>query len=170
MPWPWADLLDYVYGEHFLEHLDLNGAIRFLVEAGTSLRRGGRLRLSTPSLEWVMATHFDPLSTDAAKQLRQTIGINRAFYGWGHRFLYSHAFLNHTLTSLGYEDVKFHSYGESHDLELVGLEMHGGYSVALGFPSVWIVEATRGGKPIAEDLALSEMVDREFLAQVRSGH
>jgi hypothetical protein len=57
-PWPWQDRLDYVYGEHFLEHLTVPQALRFLVEAGKSLRQGGRIRLSTPSLEWVLATHF----------------------------------------------------------------------------------------------------------------
>ncbi len=47
--WPFAEV-DYVYGEHFIEHLPLEGAIAFLANAGASLKRGGVLRLTTPNL------------------------------------------------------------------------------------------------------------------------
>lgn len=44
--WSWKDTLDYVYGEHFLEHLTITQAIDFLVEAGNALHVGGKIRLS----------------------------------------------------------------------------------------------------------------------------
>ena len=56
-PWPWKDALEYVYGEHFLEHLTISQAVNFLVEAGNALQVDGKIRLSTPSLEWVIKTH-----------------------------------------------------------------------------------------------------------------
>src|SRR5262245_24244666 len=52
VPWPWHNL-EYVFGEHFLEHLALDDAVKFLTEAAWNLRPGGRIRLSTPGLEWV---------------------------------------------------------------------------------------------------------------------
>src|SRR5580765_443447 len=59
VPWPWTEL-DYVYGEHFLEHLDPDQAVAFLTQARACLRPGGRIRLSTPTLDWVSATQLRP--------------------------------------------------------------------------------------------------------------
>src|SRR6201999_4605900 len=56
-PWPWTGVT-HVFGEHFIEHLEIDKAIDFLVHAGTSLGPGGRIRLSTPSLAWVIRPHF----------------------------------------------------------------------------------------------------------------
>jgi hypothetical protein len=54
-PWPFSGLT-HVFGEHFIEHLEIDKAIDFLVHAGRSLAPGGRIRLSTPNLAWVMAS------------------------------------------------------------------------------------------------------------------
>src|SRR5690606_11195704 len=37
-PWRWNNLLDHVYAEHFLEHLELQDAVEFLLNAGRALR------------------------------------------------------------------------------------------------------------------------------------
>ena len=54
-----------VFAEHFLEHLPLDDAVAFLREAHRVLAPGGWLRLTTPNLDWVVATHYvhrgDPL-------------------------------------------------------------------------------------------------------------
>ena len=49
-PWPFNGL-EYVYGEHFLEHLSLEGAIAFLNNVWKSLKPGGVILLSTRSVE-----------------------------------------------------------------------------------------------------------------------
>jgi hypothetical protein len=165
-PWPWRGL-DYVYGEHFLEHLALDGAVRFLAEARTGLRPGGVLRLSTPGLEWVWRTHFDPAGADPGRQVEATFRANRAFYGWGHRFLYSRPMLEHVLVASGFSDLTFHRFGESDEPELRGLERHGSFEVVDGWPNVWIVEARPGGT--ASDDILAE-VERELERFRRSGH
>lgn len=169
-PWPWRDVLDYVYGEHFLEHVDLCGAVDFLVEAGKSLREGGRIRLSTPSLEWVLSTHFDFANKDEKHAIEQTFTINRAFYGWGHRFLYSKNMLEDIITSVGYEGVQFFSYGKSNDAELCGLEKHPYHGEAHGFPCVWIVEACRGKNTIEANGKLLSLIEEKFDRYVKGGH
>ena len=143
-PWPWSGL-DAVYGEHFIEHLPLDGALRFIQEAASCLRPGGVLRLSTPSIEWVWATHLS-LASDVSDERRitQTYAANRAFHGWGHQFLYSRPLLEQLLTGAGFETLTWHAYGESDDPMLRGLERHRGYSIHDGWPSVWIVEGVRG--------------------------
>lgn len=169
-PWRWRDQLDYVYGEHFLEHLPLEGAIAFLVHAGNALRPGGSIRLSTPGLEWVLRTHYDLKGNDPAKQVMSTYGMNRAFHGWGHHFLYSRDFLEWAMRNVGYEDVRFFNYGESDRDDLRGLEMHGKSSVVDGFPSVWVVEGTRPASPMAASDELAQSIEQNFVRYVRSGH
>lgn len=168
---PWGDLKDveYVYGEHFLEHLSIEQAIAFLHHAHGAMKKGGRIRLSTPSVEWVLATHFDPSQTDPARMIAQTIAVNRAFHGWGHQFLWSREMLKAALTSSGFRDVTFHSYGKSSDPFLTGIEEHGDYKIYQGLPSVWIVEAVND--PVVEpDSTFVELVEQDFIQYVRAGH
>lgn len=170
-PWPFAPRsLSYVYGEHFLEHLDVLDALRFLRFAGESLRIGGRLRLSTPNLEWVIATHFRLDSTPDEQRWRDTISTNRAFYGWGHRFLWSRELLEFVVLRAGYASVAFPAYGESTDPELRSLEQHGGYSIAAGRPSVIIVEATRQSARMGVDSEITDWLQHDFGRHVSAGH
>ncbi|WP_330989193.1 class I SAM-dependent methyltransferase [Burkholderia territorii] len=169
-PWAWEGMLDYIYGEHFIEHLELSGAISFLQNALQALRPGGKIRLSTPSLEWVLATHFDLDAEADDVKIRQTFATNRAFHGWGHRFLYSRQFLKKIISSVGFGDVQFFSYGESDDSNLANMERHGGFRVDRGFPSVWSVEATRLGKCISGDDKFIEKCQSDYMKYVASGH
>jgi predicted SAM-dependent methyltransferase len=168
--WPWSGL-DAVFGEHFLEHLPAADALAFLELAAANLRPGGVLRLSTPSVEWVWTTHFS-LASDVTPERRiaDTYRANRAFHGWGHRFLFSRPILERLLHGAGFERLSWHAYGESHDPALRGLERHPGYEVTDGWPSVWIVEAVRGETvhPLSPDLR--DEVEREFERYVRAGH
>lgn len=169
-PWRWRDRLSYVYAEHFLEHLSIAGGISFLTHAGNALRVGGKLRLSTPGLEWVIASHFALKETEEERMVAQTLKTNRAFYGWGHQFLYSRSMLAYVLRQLGFIDIRFFAYGESGDDELRGVEKHGKYSVLAGYPSVWIVEATKGEAAISAPAALIELVQQELMRHVQGGH
>jgi len=169
-PWRWHDLLDHVYAEHFLEHLDVECAMQFLINAGNALRVGGHLRLSTPALEWVWSTHLKLPAQNDDGLITDTLRSNRAFHGWGHRFLWSRPLLERLLSGAGYENVRFCDYGESDIREFRNLELHGGYSIHDGYPSVWIVEATRGPGPIRLDPKMQELFDHEFIRHVRSGH
>ena len=169
-PWRWPDTLDFVYAEHFLEHLDLEQATNFLVEAGRSLRRGGRIRLSTPALEWVLKSHFLFPDPAAPEHITQTLGTNRAFHGWGHKFLYSQGMLQWMFSNIGFEDVRFFDYGESDTAELRGLEKHGGWRRVHGFPTVWIIEGARGESSIDAPENFRRLLNDEFIRYVRSGH
>jgi len=169
LSWPWREL-DYVYGEHFLEHLDPEQAVAFLAQARASLRPGGRVRLSTPSLEWVWATHLRSKGSDD-EVVADTYRANRAFHGWGHKFLYTRPFLVRLMTESGLTDVQFHEYGESDDSNLRGLERHGTAAFDEGWPSVWNVEAVRpAGDAPAPATALAAEVEQEFGRYVKAGH
>ena len=169
-PWRWQDALDYVYAEHFLEHLSFEDAIAFLTEAGNALKVGGRIRLTTPSLEWVIRTHFAFERSDVDTRIADTFRINRAFHGWGHAFLYSAPMLRRLLEEIGYHDVEFFGYGQSHDPVLRNLELHGDHSIDFGYPSVWIIEGTRSQGPIDLSPAFRTYADQAFGQYMVAGH
>jgi predicted SAM-dependent methyltransferase len=164
--WPYQGL-DYVYGEHFIEHLPLAGAVKFLVACGQSLRPGGVLRLTTPNLEWVVRTHY-PTADDGDK-VTGTYAVNRAFHGWGHQFLYSQPFLKHVLKSLGYAPVTFYKYGQSPDPALRNLERHGGYKTEAGVHNLLVVEAVNSGA-VQPSEALEAQLQSRFMRYVDGGH
>jgi predicted SAM-dependent methyltransferase len=132
-----------IYAEHFLEHLPLEAGLAFLTECRRVLEPGGRLRLSTPNLAWVLATHYrhDPdLPEDLS--LFDALRTNRVFHGWGHQFLYNRAALSLALAAAGFADVSFHAYGESPHPELVGVEGHEKSGDEPDLPHVLIAEAS----------------------------
>lgn len=162
-PWPYAGL-DYVFGEHFLEHLSLEGAVAFLKHAGNSLSPGGRLRLSTPNLEWVLRANHYPLGpAEPEERVLGTLRMNRAFHGWGHQFLWTEDMLRHVLAGMGFAEVCFFTYGESRDPNLINLERHGKFRVHEGHPSVIVAEAARGDDVISASPRLIALLNKEFL-------
>lgn len=131
----------YIYAEHFIEHLTYDEGLRFFRECRTALRDDGILRISTPNLDWVMATQY--ITPDA---ITNCFAMNKAFRGWGHRFLYNAATLEATLHAAGFASVRFFGYGESGDPLLSGLERHPTSPDSAETPHVIIAEATgRGG-------------------------
>jgi predicted SAM-dependent methyltransferase len=169
-PWPWAGRLDFVYGEHFLEHLEIDQGLSFLKEAGRALRIGGRIRLSTPSLEWVLKTHFTFQPSDSPQHFEEALILNRGFYGWGHKFLYSRGVLDRLLREVGYEDIRFYRFGESDIPAFTGLELHPNCADACPYPSQWIVEGQRGQTNFQIPDALIAALDEKLLSHVRPGH
>jgi hypothetical protein len=167
---PFDDLtpIKYIYSEHFLEHLNLNSAISFLRNSAAALDPLGRIRISTPALEWVLATHFD-LKGDREDEVVQTLATNRAFHGWGHQFIWSKAMLQAALGAVGLQEIGFWMYGESNDPALVGLERHGDFVINQGWPSVWIVEGTRGPE-ITEDETFFRLCEDHFHCYMRGGY
>jgi hypothetical protein len=166
--WPYSGL-EFIYGEHFLEHLDLDQAIKFFVSAGKSLAPGGVLRLTTPNLEWVMRSHYR-FACDQRACLVDTLRTNRAFHGWGHKFLYSKAMVTFLCSSIGYEKVEFHAYGQSSHGPLKHLERHGKWRVdENGLENHLVFEATPG-RLIAPPTELMPLLEKEFLNAYRGGH
>ena len=137
-----------IYAEHFLEHLPLDAGLAFLTECRRALRPDGVLRLSTPNLAWVLATHYRPDPVLPEDQgLFDCLRTNRAFHGWGHQFLYNRSALSMAFRASGFADVTFHAYGESGRPELAGLEGHEKSDDAPDLPHVLIAEAEGRREP-----------------------
>ena len=154
-----------LFAEHFLEHLPLDEALAFLLEIHRVLGDGGRVRLSTPNLDWVLATHY-PRRTEHEAVLAP-LALNRSFYGWSHRFLWNRALLGEALAAAGFVEPRWYRHGESDWPTFRNLERHETYQDEPDLPHVLIVEA-RKGPPQPERLAAFRRLLREgFLDQVR---
>jgi predicted SAM-dependent methyltransferase len=142
---PFRDLT-HVYAEHFLEHLRAADALEFLVAVRRALAPQGRLRLSTPNLDWVL-THVYRARVpgeDADARVARALAVNRAFYGWGHRFLWNRETLTAALAAAGFTDARWCRYGESDEPAFAGLERHETGPDEESLPHVLIVEAMAG--------------------------
>lgn len=135
-----------IYAEHFLEHLSLEQGLAFLGECRRVLAEDGILRLSTPNLDWVYATHYRLDAAPGAEAQRQALEdcfqLNRAFRGWGHQFLYNGRMLEAVLHASGFASVHFQRYGESDVPELRGLERHETWQDTPDLPHVIIAQAS----------------------------
>lgn len=132
-----------VFSEHFLEHLAVDDALRFLLEAHRVLADGGWVRLTTPNLDWVWSTHYR-LEGEAAEKREAALAINRAFRGWRHQFLWNREMLAEALAACGFEAVRWCRRGESELPFFRDLERHDTYGDTEEMPHILIVEARKG--------------------------
>lgn len=157
--------VDAIFAEHFLEHLRLDKAIDFLVEAHRVLKPGSWLRLSTPNLDWVWLTQYD-LHGQPAVKIDCALRLNRGFHGWGHRFLWNRDLLARALFAAGFVELTWCRYGESPRPLFRGLERHETYGDSAEMPHVLIVEARKAEAQPAALAELRQLVDRVFLSQL----
>jgi predicted SAM-dependent methyltransferase len=141
------DNVSLIYAEHFIEHLPYDAALALLRECRRALDDYGVLRLSTPNLDWVWASHYRKVLTEEQAVLACFM-LNRAFRGWGHQFLYNERTLTATLFDAGFANVVRREYGQSTHDELRGIERHEWLEDFEGLSHILIVEAWgRGGSP-----------------------
>jgi hypothetical protein len=161
-PWPFTEV-ELIFAEHFIEHLSLEDGHKFFVASRKALSTEGILRLSTPNLDWVWLTHYkspDAMSLD--DQMTGCLEINRAFQGWGHRFLYNRPILELSLRAAGFAHVAAKSYGESDHEMLRNLERHERHTDHSGAPSLVILEAWGLSTPSSEFASRIEPYARDF--------
>lgn len=154
-----------VFAEHFLEHLSFDAAVSFLLEAHRVLRPGGWIRLSTPNLDWVWATHYR-LQDEPEVRTTAALALNLAFHGWRHQFLWNREILTEVLTVCGFTDVRGCTYGESELPVFRGIERHETYADLPGLQHVLIVEA-RKAEPQPERLReFRQRIERDYLVHL----
>ena len=105
------------FAEDFLEHLDQEQSLRFLIEVHRTLQPGGVLRLSFPGLEGVLRKHYSPPTLDTAQ-----LAASEAYSMWGHRHFYSREELATAARHIGFGAVREALFGQSEHPELRGLD------------------------------------------------
>ena len=137
------DEAQFIFAEHFIEHLPFDAALQFLRECRRVLLENGVLRLSTPNLDWVLRSHYDPSRWQSTTEPpRDCLWLNKAFRGWGHCFLYNLDTLAQLLSAAGFAFVTAQKYGCSQFSVLTGLESHETDPDLPATPHVLVVEAS----------------------------
>lgn len=154
-----------IFAEHFLEHLPLDGAINFFLEAHRVLVPTGWLRLSTPNLDWVWSTHYR-LDAELGDKRANAIMLNRAFHGWRHQFLWNREILGEALLSCGFLEPRWCRYGDSELPLFQGIEHHETYPDVPGLPHVIIAEAQKGPVQPERLRELRAVLHRDFLSHM----
>jgi predicted SAM-dependent methyltransferase len=116
-PLPFEDgSFDWVYAEHFVEHISAAEAIAWLGEVRRVLSPAGTVRLTTPDLRRYVDSYlspdggFFPEHRDGLYQRgarprmprRPAFMMNLVFYFWGHRWIYDFDELRHALVEAGF--------------------------------------------------------------------
>jgi len=133
------DTFDYIFCEHFLEHLTYQEGINMLGECFRILNRGiGKIRIATPDLAFLIDLYNKNRTDLQARYIRHmtdkflpnsnfyesTFIINNFFYNWNHKFIYNLKVLSESMKKIGYANITKYNVGESDDCELFDLESH----------------------------------------------
>ncbi len=116
LPYP-EQGVDFIYSEHFLEHLPKNTAVETLKECFRVLRPGGVLRISTPNLRNIALSYLNDMVPDYS-----AVGwfpksacefLNEAVREWGHLYIWDEKELATQLAKAGFTVHRTCHYKES---------------------------------------------------------
>lgn len=130
-PLPYAEnTIDYIYSEHFIEHLTYDEARRLMNECYRVLKPCGVIRIATPDLDHLIdkyqngwqyqkwLEHPDYKFITSAGMM-----INYAVRAWGHKYIWNAADLYTILKQAGFSSAEDRILNESWYQELRNLEI-----------------------------------------------
>jgi predicted SAM-dependent methyltransferase len=129
LPFP-SSVFRAVFTEHCLEHIAFDQCARVLAEIKRVLIPGGVLRIVVPDGQHVIETYTrikagEPLAFPADDNEYFTFlstpmtEVNRAFYCYGHRFIYDYDTLSMLLEKVGFISIRRSVYQEGADPALL---------------------------------------------------
>ena len=126
-PFPYGDnSIDFIFNEHFLEHVTRDEGVAFLKECRRVLKPGGVFRVSTPDLRWLIAQYVSGRLnewTDVSWTPKTSCRmLNEGMRLWGHQFVYDLPELLQILQEVGFSDVCEVVHRKSAHIDLVELE------------------------------------------------
>jgi predicted SAM-dependent methyltransferase len=120
--------IDFIYNEHFIEHLTYEEGEKVLKEFWRCLKKGGVLRIATPDLDFLIQIYGRDFKTDdwfpAGYEFVKTKGMamNMVFRWWGHEYIYNEEELQNQLSRVGFQNIKRCELYKSDYSELSDLE------------------------------------------------
>lgn len=145
-PYPFQDnSFDYIFSEHLFEHLTLQQGIMMLQECYRVLKPGGRKRIATPDLNFLIDLYLHPekeihqryiqwSTPKYISELREfyenstyppLYTFNNFFHAWGHQFIYTFQELKTLASKIGFKNIRQYAIGESDTSFFVSVEKHG---------------------------------------------
>lgn len=130
-----AESFDYIFSEHMIEHINYHDGMSMLKESWRVLKPGGKIRISTPDLKFLIELYSEPKTqlqndyiawatenfTKTAEKL-DTIVINNFVRDWGHQFIYDPKTLTRSLEKAGFVEIESFGINQSNDRSLTDLE------------------------------------------------
>lgn len=128
----------YVFFEHLIEHLRFSQGQDLVKECFRILKPGGKARIATPDIEFLIELYQPGKSPLQERYLRwatdvflkdagtclDTAVINNFVRDWGHQFIYDYKTLKCALRGVGFVNIEKVSPGESSDPNLRNVESH----------------------------------------------
>jgi SAM-dependent methyltransferase len=136
-PFPFFnETFDYAYSEHTIEHLTYEKGQAMLRETYRAMKTGGRIRITTPDLGFLVEMYLNPdnelykrylewatpLMMKWAPYNDQVFLFNNFVRDWGHVFIYDKKTLAKSLELAGFKNITEHKICESDDANLRDLE------------------------------------------------
>jgi predicted SAM-dependent methyltransferase len=131
-----SSTFDAVFSEHMIEHVPFAGGAAMLAEAFRVLKPGGRIRITTPDLAFLLAL-YGPAPTPLQQAYLEwssrtfvrgappgdpVFVINNYVRDWGHQFIYDDRTLRRALADAGFTQLERRLLNDSGDPTLRGLE------------------------------------------------
>lgn len=121
------------------EHLTYEDGKKMLAECFRVLVPGGKIRIATPDLEFLINLYGPEKSVLQQNYIlfcmekygmkpsipMDSVVINQFFHLWGHRFIYDFKCLKNALEDSGFESVKRCTVSKSTNENLKNMEQHG---------------------------------------------
>ena len=132
-----SDSFDFIFSEHMIEHVPLPAAFKMLKECWRVLKPGGRIRISTPPLEYLIKLVVNPDREDEeylrwhqrewspeAPVFTPAVAVADYYKQWGHEFVYDEPTLRALMAKAGFVSIEKLALCESSEPELRDLENH----------------------------------------------
>ena len=124
---PWGDNeVDYIFMEHFFEHINQNEGQNLLHECYRVMKPGGGIRISGPDLQKIARLYLSGdvelwRSRSGAPCITICDFMNDVFYNWEHRYIPDPDQLTYMLNKTHFHDVHICNFHESNFEEMKGL-------------------------------------------------
>lgn len=142
--------VDFIFHEHFLEHLTAEEGFRALLDFKRVLKPGGVMRVAMPDLADMVKVYNNPNWREENEESLNKVGLgfiktkaeymNINFRWWEHKWLYDWEELERRLNEAGFKNIEPHKLKESNIIDLKDLETRA--------ESILIAEATKANVKI----------------------
>jgi len=118
--------IEYIYSEHFIEHLEITDAEALLRECYRVLKPQGVIRISTPDLRKLLDEYYKKRTTEwhdvGWTPLTPCRMVNEGMRLWGHKFVYDSDELQTLIQKAGFIKVRSVKWRDSQYTALQNLE------------------------------------------------